>query len=234
MHASLALLATSFDWSYFVHNGPVRIIAIAGVLVTLIQMLKMRFPGLGGWYAIALNVTLSVAGVLAITTPANMLTIDTLGNVLTAAAIAAGIHGTAKLMSPPNYQGLPSGTGNGAAKALMLVLVLGLCGLMTGCTSFERTTFQTLSASKAVIDQAQIDYQAKAIPQTACSYALINDAKAAQTASVAAMVVYEEDKAAGASLTAQTAVVTGTIAQIPVLLVDLRGLYGSPAVCKLP
>src|SRR5882762_10059691 len=49
-----------------------------------------------------------------------------------------------------------------AVSALILFAVM----FQTGCSSFERTTFQTLAASKAVIDQAQVDYEARTIPHT--------------------------------------------------------------------
>ena len=113
-----------------------------------------------------------------------------------------------------------------------LALVATLC-LVTGCDSFERTSFQTLSASKAVIDTAQADYEARTLPHNACSYAIINDAKAAQTTAVNAMVVYEGEKSAGKDLTAQTAVVAGTIAQIPAVIAQVKNLYSNPKQCFL-
>lgn len=105
--------------------------------------------------------------------------------------------------------------------------------LMFGCTSFERDTFNTLAASQAVINQAQTDYTSGAIKETTCSFTLINDAKAAQTVAVQAMVVYEHEKTAGTSLTAQTAVVVADIAALPGLLANVKGLYASPAACNI-
>jgi len=111
-------------------------------------------------------------------------------------------------------------------KKFLAFAVLALC--VTGCTSFERQAFQTLSTSKAVIDTAQTDYEARTLPHNACAYTIINDAKAAQTAGVNAMVVYEEEKAAKADLTAQTAVVTSTLVQLPALIVKVKSLYSNP------
>lgn len=109
-----------------------------------------------------------------------------------------------------------------------------LCMAVTGCTNFERTTFDTLAASQAVINQSQTDYEAKTIPQTACAYAVINDAKAAQTAAVQAMVIYEQAKSAGTDLTAQTVTVTADLATLPVLIADIKALYINPSACVAP
>lgn len=111
-------------------------------------------------------------------------------------------------------------------KKILALAVLALC--VTGCTDFERSTFQTLSTSKAVIDTAQADYEARTLPHNTCSFTIINDAKAAQTTAVNAMVIYEEEKAAKADLTAQTAVVTSTLLQLPALIVQVKGLYSNP------
>lgn len=113
------------------------------------------------------------------------------------------------------------------------ICALLLCAAgFAGCTSFERNTFNTLAASKAVIDQAQADYTAKTIPETQCTYALINDAKAAQTVAVNAMVVYEQEKNAGKDLTAQTAVVTADLAALPALIAKVKSLYSNPNGCS--
>lgn len=108
------------------------------------------------------------------------------------------------------------------ASALLIFCVLG-------CTDFERTSFQTLSASKAVIDQAQADYEAKTLPHDACVFGIVNDAKAIQTVAVQALVVYEEEKAASKDLTAQTAVVASAIAELPAAIGEVKSLYSSPA-----
>lgn len=101
---------------------------------------------------------------------------------------------------------------------------------MIGCNTWERTTFQTLSASKAVIDQAQADYEAGTITKTAQAFALINSAKKAQTAAVDAMVAYETIKASGgtsSALSTQQQVVVAALAVIPQLIVEIKALYGT-------
>jgi hypothetical protein len=102
---------------------------------------------------------------------------------------------------------------------------------VVGCSDFERTTFQTLSSSQAVINQAQTDYEARWMAKTECSYAVISDAKALQAAAVSAMVVYEEQKAAHADLSAQTALVTSAIAKLPAIVVQVKALYVDPTSC---
>lgn len=116
----------------------------------------------------------------------------------------------------------------GNYKSLGVLLVLGLAMLsLTGCSSFERNTFNSLSASKAVIDTAQKDYTAGTIKQTACTYAVINDAKAAQTVAVNSMLVYETAKNAGNEASVQLAV-----ADIIPIIAEIKTLYTNPAGCS--
>lgn len=114
-------------------------------------------------------------------------------------------------------------------KLLPLCAALMLCLCLTACDSFERATFKTLSSSKAVIDQAQADYEARVIPKNACSYAIVNDAKASQNAAVEAMVVYEQEKVVKGDLTAQTAVVVAELGKLPALIGEVKSLYSNPA-----
>jgi hypothetical protein len=114
-------------------------------------------------------------------------------------------------------------------KILVLAALAFAC---VGCTDFERTTFNTLSSSKAVIDQTQADYEARTIPHTQCAYALINNAKAAQTVAVNAFMDYENIKTAGKDLTSQTQVVSQDLAALAPLVVQVKSLVSNPtAAC---
>jgi len=109
-------------------------------------------------------------------------------------------------------------------RSLFLVLIL-----LAGCNSWERTTFNTLATSKAVLDTAQKDYEAGTIPQTKCAYALINDGKAAQTVAVNAMIAYEGVKSAKGNLTAQEVIVTGDLGTLAPLVIEVQSLVSNPA-----
>lgn len=114
-----------------------------------------------------------------------------------------------------------------AIAAILAVVFLPLCGF-TGCSSWERVTFQTLSASQATINQAQTDYESGTIKQTTAAYNTINSAKSAQTLAVNAMVAYEEAKAAGgttASLSALQTDTTVALANLPTLVANVKALY---------
>lgn len=108
---------------------------------------------------------------------------------------------------------------------LLLLLILATAG----CSSWEQRTFQSLSASKAVLDQAQVDYEAGKIPHTQQSYLLITKAKQAQSTAIDAFFTYENIKTAKGSasaLQAQQAIVAAALAQVPALLADIKALYG--------
>lgn len=117
-------------------------------------------------------------------------------------------------------------------KILRLSAAFALCLLLTACNTFERNTFKTLSASKAVLDTAQSDYEAgTAIPHNGCAFTLINNGKAVQTVAVNAMLTYEGIKAAGKDLTAQTLEVTADLVKLAPLVVQIQALIANPAVC---
>ena len=110
--------------------------------------------------------------------------------------------------------------------AIIAIVSLALITPLVGCNSFERNTFNSLSASKAVIDLAQKDYTAGMIKQTTCTYTVINDAKAAQTVAVNAMLVYETSKTS-----AQETAVGLAVADIVPLLAQIKTLYSNPTSC---
>ena len=118
--------------------------------------------------------------------------------------------------------------------ALVGFAIGALLGLITGCNSFERTTFQALSTSKAVIDQAQTDYEARTLPHTEPVYKAINDAKDAQHTAVDALLTYEQVKTAKGTQTAlqsQQQLVVIALGKLPVFIADIKAFY-VPAVGK--
>jgi len=103
-----------------------------------------------------------------------------------------------------------------------------------GCTDFERTAFQSLSGSKAVLDTAQQDYEPAPVgtgklPHNACVYALINDGKAAQTAAVDQLQVYDVALKAGQSTAAAETTITAELATIAVDVGKVKALYSNPS-----
>lgn len=115
------------------------------------------------------------------------------------------------------------------------VAVVMLLFLVAGCTSWERSTFQTLSAAKAVINQGKADYISGAIPVNKCSQAILNQATAADTLAVQGFDVYEQEKKAASSktaLAAQQAVVQGLLTDLAPLISDVALLKSNPiAAC---
>jgi len=118
--------------------------------------------------------------------------------------------------------------------AILTIVMLGAC-CAVGCSSFERSTFQTLSSSQAVINQAQVDYEAgcpaangACLPHSAAVYKAVNTAKAAQTVAVHAFMGYEAIKAnntAGSALAIAQADVVTALTNIAPDIAAVKGLY---------
>ena len=127
---------------------------------------------------------------------------------------------------------------------LLLVILLPALGL-SGCTTWERATFQALSSAKATIDGAHAAYEVSAalpggscatvtagiacIPHTAAANAAITKAVQADTLTVQLMEQYEEDKAAGQSSTAlNTAIVAvdNALTSLTTITAEVQALYG--------
>jgi len=107
---------------------------------------------------------------------------------------------------------------------------LMLCFLfITGCSGFERTTLQTLSASKVTIDGAHADYESGKLPHTQAVNDVITKAIAIQKTAVDAMVVYEQMKITGqtSALSEQETVVLVALVNLPTILTDVKGLYST-------
>jgi len=110
--------------------------------------------------------------------------------------------------------------------------------LMCGCSSFERTTFQTLAAAQTTLNNAQSAYEAGCpaaagsttgcIPHDTAAFTIITKAKAADSLAVQAMVVYEQEKATGSTgsaLQAQEAIVVADLAELPALIAEVQTLF---------
>ena len=127
---------------------------------------------------------------------------------------------------------------------LFLILPMGILTL-TGCSTWERTTFQALAVAKADIDAAHAAYEVSAtlpggscatvavgtacIPHTAGAHDAITKAVQADTLTVQLMVQYEQDKALNSgqpALTAAQADVTNALASLTTITAEIKALYG--------
>lgn len=245
MHVPLSTLVAAIDWSYVIHQSPVRIVAIAATIYAFMQGVKQFIPLLSGWWAVAINILLSTSALLAITPSDQVFTPATMAALVTTVLTAAGIHGTVSKLqagspSPAAGSG-PSGVSGQtvASKGLAILLAVGaLFGAMTltGCNNFERQTYNSLSASKAVLDQAQMDYQNGSIVQNQASFDAINRGKALQVLAVNAMYSYETIKHTGGTQTAldaQQAIVQKLIAQLPTIVTAVQALYPPKPPAKM-
>lgn len=212
--------------SYIHAHLPQTVVAISVLMYPMLQGLKAAVPDswkLCGWKMVLINIAVAIITVWAVTPASDFFTLDAWMRVIEASGLAAGIHGTISALGTK-----APGVAN-AAKGTAAVLILFLCaGLLAGCTDWERTTFNTLAASKAVIDQAQVDYEVRAIPKTAANQKAINEAKDLQTIAVQGLETYEQMKAAKAStdaLNGQIAAVNTLLANLAPLIADIRAFY---------
>lgn len=117
-----------------------------------------------------------------------------------------------------------------AISVLALALGAGACVGLAGCDSFERNAFKTLSASKAVVDEAQTDYESGLIAKNNEDFTAINDLKAVQATAVQALESYDalvQAKASSSAVTAQQAVVQAALNQLPQLVAAVQALIAA-------
>lgn len=123
-----------------------------------------------------------------------------------------------------------------------VVLACPILFPITGCSSWERTTFQTLATAQATLNAAQTAYEVSAtapcpvpatqtcLPHTAAVYNTITKAKAADVLAVNSMVTFEEMKAASAGATglaAAEADVNVAVSNLSTLIGDVKALGGT-------
>lgn len=91
-----------------------KVLAIMASVFAILQAAKKAFPALSGWYAVAINVAISVIGMLVVIPPDKLFSLETLTTAalaLIAALGAAGIHGTyTNVINPPEPVVIPSMT----------------------------------------------------------------------------------------------------------------------------
>ena len=140
--------------------------------------------------------------------------------------------------------------------ALILCVTIPACSLLAGCVStWDRTTYASLAASKVLIDcavagynhfdadikhacagdpqDAAFDPQAFYLPQTREAQQAVEKARQVQIAAVDAFTAYAVAKVAkdkSATLQEKQAAVVGLLEQFPALLNAVRGLMGKKPV----
>ena len=110
-----------------------------------------------------------------------------------------------------------------------VVLLLALALVFAACTSWEQQTYQTLAATKAVIDQAAVDYNAGVLPQTRTVHDLIEKARLAQKTAVDAFSAYAVVKVAKepqATIEEKQQAVLNAVAAVSQVIVDIKAIKG--------
>lgn len=115
------------------------------------------------------------------------------------------------------------------------IILLGAVGAVAlcafACSNWDQQTYQTLAASKAVIDQIAVDYNAGRVPQTPGVANAITKAREAQRAAVQAFQVYAAAEIAaqpGATVAARQQAVVAALALVPPAIDALRQAIKSP------
>jgi len=180
-----------------------------------------------------IHLAITLIGVLGVPTLAQQWLAQPTHSVIFMVLVAASVvlHSIS-----PSIFGAPSDDAQKKAGINTVGVVLFALAVMpalalSGCTNWERATFQTLSASQATINQAQADYEAgTAIPHNKTAYTAITAAKLAHDTAVNHMVVYEQLKATGASASALAEAenqTTAAVAELPELITQIKALYGA-------
>lgn len=158
------IVATAF-WAAL----PVKLVALSGVVYVLVAGIKKIFPALGGWQAVAINVALSVAGVLMVAKPGDLADPTFWASLMMTAAAAAGIHGTVRSATKDEPAKNTDVTGTvqvqddvkasfsneAAVKNILSLMLVGvLMGSMLGCKPAAAGTPGTAPALPAgAVDQ---------------------------------------------------------------------------------
>lgn len=97
--------------------------------------------------------------------------------------------------------------------------------LLVACTNWERTTYQTLATSKAVIDSAAQQYNSGAIPQTKTNHDIIQKAQHSQDIAVDAFKVYLFAKAGSqGDIATLQANVTAAVTQLTLDILNVKNI----------
>lgn len=97
MHVIALFLFSILPAAFIALPVAAKIIAVAGFVYTLIQVLKQApvlAPYLQGWIAIVINIVFSIVGIVMAVPSDQLYSSTTFFAVLTAALAAAGVHGT--------------------------------------------------------------------------------------------------------------------------------------------
>jgi len=112
---------------------------------------------------------------------------------------------------------------------VLIALFVVLSGAWA-CTNWEHQTYASLSASKAVIDEAGAQYNAGKIPQTKAVKAAIEHARQVQTTAVHAFEAYAVAKVAGqpaATLEQRRQEVIAATAAVAQVVADIQKFKGA-------
>lgn len=150
--ALLTFLISPTFWHDIWQQTPTRVIALAGSISALVQLVKKAAPNaISGKWTVAVNLALSVIAVFAGMKPANFWSQTTLSQLIVIFVAAGGIHGIAKAFRPQTdpAAGGNAGTANGnlgAKIAQPMILFVLLAGLATLCGCAAKNTVTVLPA----------------------------------------------------------------------------------------
>ena len=143
-HSPVALVAAATTAVPF--SLQLKILAIAGSVYTILQVVKQVFP-IAGLGSVILNVVLSGLGVAVVIKPEDLFSLPTLTALVIAGLTAAGAHGTIKSFTGSG--GTPgTSSGTGPATTAMLLIACAMV-FITGCSSLEHQAYNAIVGAKA-------------------------------------------------------------------------------------
>jgi hypothetical protein len=125
----------------------VKILAIAGSVYTILQVVKQVFP-VAGLGAVVINVILSALGVAVFMKPEDLFSLQSLTALVVAGLTAAGAHGTVK--SFIGSSGVPNPGGN-TVSGVSALLCFSMVAMLTftGCSPVEVQAYRIIVGAKA-------------------------------------------------------------------------------------
>lgn len=146
------------------------LIVLAGIVYGGLQLLKSQCPVICGRHAVCVNLLFTTAGVIAFLRPEQILTVGAAQSIVTAALLAAGLHGTVSRLRQQQGSSCDADSPAASSVTAPCIALLGLVLILPGLTGCKTVTAKTPAKLPALaVDQT--DATANEVLQAAHGFA---------------------------------------------------------------